>query len=1145
MPDVSEEVSGHRALRFISLRTAPSTLSKLTLPCAIVLTAQSVRRELAHYMKAELGMKVAIPEKVKKPKPSAKRTENGGGGSSKTAAANMRPAKSAKAASSTAKTAATTPSPTTSASPASPSTAQPKSHKARQRERQKKQRAQKAAATTPAPDTPPPPPEPTPSTNKNTLKNKRRRAKEKEHRQHKAELKLTAPALFPPAATASIDPSVKNSTKPSSLFHPSTPAPPPLSYREQRIAEQAVSEATSARFSAIAASFEQGRWYTHPHAQYSAPSSPHTVVLTPDAQQRLASHKAKAQALLASYGKSVSQVGGGMDREDQRWLSQIMTGGTLSDKIAGMALLLQDRCVGRLDLLERLLAMAQKKGRRESTMALDALKDVFINELLPADRPLVFFSHREALQGGGEVDDTTLMYWLFEDALKHAYTQFLTVLETHLHDTMTYIKKAAINALFSLLSSLPEREKVVLTLLVNKLGDPDKKVASRIVYLLSELVHLHRGMRMAVVKEVEAFLLRKGVSERGQYYAVIFLNQLRLHAGDDAPLAQRMIAVYFAVFAMEVRRVEAVNSKLLGGILTGINRAMPYAKAGGEVALKDAQVDLLFSLTHTAAFHTAVQALMLLWQVVAEDPMSQLAARYYRALYDLMRGDAAGVGGKVSLFLNLLYRSMKGDESEARVAAFVKRLLQVALGKSVGFLCGCLYLISEVSQKHGGVKRMMSQGDWKGEDEEEHFTDVKEDDDEDSPASASHSSSKRAEEEMEDVKEEKDSRPANGSKLNGGGSSSAPSHAYDPHKREPLYANAHLSGLWELTVLLQHYHPSVQAWTRLLLTSVPIVYNGDPLVDFTLTSFLDRFVFRNPRTTQSKKPALVAHSHLQKGGGRLVKTPELQVSSRAFLQKRPGDVREDEAFYYQYFKEKERREVEGIGRQKKKAKATGEERGDDEEAIDEFADRIMEAELLKAQQPDLDDEDDLLKALAEDNGADEGQGDGDEDGEGEEGEEGEELTAEMMAMMDGLDEGVDEDDEAEAEAEAELTLDEEDDDLDMPTFSDEEDDDEDDEDEEDEEEKGGSGRQRKKRRVDGRPAAAVGLGSDSVFASAEEFADLLNEGMEGQAMNRKEKQREFTHDRAGGGRGGRGGRGRGGRGRRGGRGGGPRGGKRR
>lgn len=65
--------------------------------------------------------------------------------------------------------------------------------------------------------------------------------------------------------------------------------------------------------------------------------------------------------------------------------------------------------------------------------------------------------------------------------------------------------------------------------------------------------------------------------------------------------------------------------------------------------------------------------------------------------------------------------------------------------------------------------------------------------------------------------------------------------------REPLYAHAERSCLWELVVLAACVHPSVAAMARSLLAGAPVVYSGDPLRDLSLTAFLDKFVQRKPK----------------------------------------------------------------------------------------------------------------------------------------------------------------------------------------------------------------------------------------------------------------------------------------------------------
>ena len=70
---------------------------------------------------------------------------------------------------------------------------------------------------------------------------------------------------------------------------------------------------------------------------------------------------------------------------------------------------------------------------------------------------------------------------------------------------------------------------------------------------------------------------------------------------------------------------------------------------------------------------------------------------------------------------------------------------------------------------------------------------------------------------------------------------------YDPQARNPLYAGAEKSPFWELESLVNHFHPTVQMFAKSLSDNTSIVYPGDPLNDFTIPKFLDRFVFRNPK----------------------------------------------------------------------------------------------------------------------------------------------------------------------------------------------------------------------------------------------------------------------------------------------------------
>ena len=50
-----------------------------------------------------------------------------------------------------------------------------------------------------------------------------------------------------------------------------------------------------------------------------------------------------------------------------------------------------------------------------------------------------------------------------------------------------------------------------------------------------------------------------------------------------------------------------------------------------------------------------------------------------------------------AIFLNLLFKSVKSDPEVNRVKAFLKRILQICSAHAPPFICGCLFLISEVS----------------------------------------------------------------------------------------------------------------------------------------------------------------------------------------------------------------------------------------------------------------------------------------------------------------------------------------------------------------------------------------------------------------------------------------------------------------
>ena len=166
-------------------------------------------------------------------------------------------------------------------------------------------------------------------------------------------------------------------------------------------------------------------------------------------------------------------------------------------------------------------------------MALDTLKDLFDNDLLP-ERKLTYFHQQPLdqlarLQGADDqLRDKCLAFWWYEDALKRRFGEFVSALEAATHDSLVHVRSKVVRVAFDLLRSKAVQEQAMLFLLVNKLGDPDKQVASKVSHLLTRLLSEHPAMKAVIAKEVSRLIFRPNVSERAQHYGTAFLTQIML-----------------------------------------------------------------------------------------------------------------------------------------------------------------------------------------------------------------------------------------------------------------------------------------------------------------------------------------------------------------------------------------------------------------------------------------------------------------------------------------------------------------------------------------------------------------------------------------------------------------------------------------
>ncbi len=114
-----------------------------------------------------------------------------------------------------------------------------------------------------------------------------------------------------------------------------------------------------------------------PACPSSLPPALHSPPLTDLA---LATLRTRAQTLLATACTTFEEhKRRTRDSSDSKMLHKFLHSGTLSDKVSALTLMVQESPLHRLSTLEQLLAMARKKGKREQTLAVTALKDLFLS----------------------------------------------------------------------------------------------------------------------------------------------------------------------------------------------------------------------------------------------------------------------------------------------------------------------------------------------------------------------------------------------------------------------------------------------------------------------------------------------------------------------------------------------------------------------------------------------------------------------------------------------------------------------------------------------------------------------------------------------------------------------------------------------
>ncbi len=298
--------------------------------------------------------------------------------------------------------------------------------------------------------------------------------------------------------------------------------------------------------------------------------------------------------------------------------------GTQKDKVAAMVLRVQNAPISNHTVLDQLVKIVRKRVRREFVLASSHVKDLFLSSILPCSRPLrEFHENTELLLFAAENVDTqdgtrALLFAIYEDYAKKQFGFFLDGLDEVLTDPIEEMKIVSLQIIKTLLEEQPEAEGRLLNCIVNKIGDPKKKVVDRASKFITDLLFKHPNMQEVVGYEIENFLWRSNQSDTSVLAGINLLNQF-VFSSDRHEVPTRLIRVYFQFFQSEIAKNQKrdkkteLSQKILFSLLTGVNRAFPYVTDSDDADLAT-HINNTFSLVHQGTFTVALQALSFLFQ---------------------------------------------------------------------------------------------------------------------------------------------------------------------------------------------------------------------------------------------------------------------------------------------------------------------------------------------------------------------------------------------------------------------------------------------------------------------------------------------------------------------------------------------------
>lgn len=505
--------------------------------------------------------------------------------------------------------------------------------------------------------------------------------------------------------------------------------------------------------------------------------------------------------------------------------------------------------------------MAKKKNRRQTETCVIALKDLFLDEILTNKKLTTFYNSINTIiskQGDTNssinISDEHLVNYYVEDFIHKKYFELIEIIEDLvINDPLKAIKKKFMNILLEMLIKKPEREEKLLEALINKLGDPEVEIVNHAIKLLNDLQTSHPKMSLVIMKNIQNFISKSKTTNldntSAQFYSLVYLCSMNIVS--DKEFIEFSLNYFFDLFnyyaklneennfkknlKFKSKKLKKRNSKpnkakdkgenpmsvekILSLIVKRVNKLCLFSEEKNIQIKKflDEKIDTLFKLSHSDSTKLRIEVLKLIFTICQGINSGKSKSnksfesdnnldRYYKSLYELILSKEIFVTKNLRDLLKLIVKSLTFDQNITRVAAFTKRLLQMSMHADASFITCVLIIISQIVRNRNKLWKMI---------EKNSFSQKLENKEENSKSADS-----------------------------------------DLNKRDPKFTNAEILPLSELTILASHYHPTVQKFSKFILENYNkdiIEYNGDPLIDFSLINFLEKFMLKNPKVKKEKK----------------------------------------------------------------------------------------------------------------------------------------------------------------------------------------------------------------------------------------------------------------------------------------------------